>query len=77
VVMVVLGGLGSVSGAFLTAAVLTVLLEVLREFAQYRMVIYALLLIIFMLARPEGLFGTREIWDLLRRRRAKAGGGAA
>jgi branched-chain amino acid transport system permease protein len=76
VVMIVLGGLGSVSGAFLTAAVLTVLLELLREFAQYRMVIYALLLIIFMLARPEGLFGTREIWDLLRRRRAKVGAGA-
>jgi branched-chain amino acid transport system permease protein len=76
VAMIVLGGLGSVSGAFLTAAVLTILLETLRGFSEYRMVVYALLLIIFMLARPEGLFGTREIWDLLRRR-AKVGGGAA
>jgi branched-chain amino acid transport system permease protein len=76
VAMIVLGGLGSVSGAFLTAAVLTILLETLRGFSEYRMVVYALLLIIFMLARPEGLFGTREVWDLLRRR-PRAGRGAA
>jgi branched-chain amino acid transport system permease protein len=64
VVMVVLGGLGSITGSVLAAAVLTVSLEALREFQQYRMVVYALLLIILMLARPQGLFGTRELWDL-------------
>ncbi len=77
VAMIVLGGLGSVSGAFLTAAVLTILLETLRGFAEYRMVAYSLLLIFFMLGRPTGLFGTREIWDLLPRWRRKAAEGGA
>jgi branched-chain amino acid transport system permease protein len=77
VAMIVLGGLGSVSGAFLTAAVLTILLETLRGFSEYRMVVYSLLLIFFMLGRPTGLFGTREIWDLLPRWRRKAAAGGA
>ncbi len=64
VVMVVLGGLGSVTGSVVAACVLTVALEALREFQTYRMVVYALLLVVLMLARPQGLFGTREIWDL-------------
>lgn len=61
VVMVVLGGLGSISGAIIAAVVLTVLPEMLRGFAEYRMVIYSLLLIIVMLTRPQGLMGMREI----------------
>jgi branched-chain amino acid transport system permease protein len=64
VVMVVLGGLGSVTGSIVTACVLTIALEALREFQQYRMVVYALLLIVLMLLRPQGIFGTRELWDL-------------
>ncbi len=64
VVMVVLGGLGSVTGSVVAAAGLTILLEALREFQSYRMVVYALLLVVLMLARPQGLFGTRELWDL-------------
>ena len=64
VVMVVLGGLGSITGSVLAAGLLTVALEALREFQQYRMVVYAFLLIVLMLLRPQGLFGTREIWDL-------------
>jgi branched-chain amino acid transport system permease protein len=65
VVMVVLGGMGSVSGSVVSALLLTFALEGLREVEQYRMVGYAILLIALMLARPSGLFGTREIWDLL------------
>jgi branched-chain amino acid transport system permease protein len=64
VVMVVLGGLGSITGSVLAALGLTVLLELLREFQQYRMVAYAVLLIALMLLRPQGLLGTRELWDL-------------
>ncbi len=64
VVFVVLGGLGSITGSILSAAFLTYLLEWLREFAEYRMVGYAALLIVLMLARPQGIFGTRELWDL-------------
>jgi branched-chain amino acid transport system permease protein len=64
VVMVVLGGLGSITGSIVAAAVLTIALELLREFQAYRMVVYALLLIALMLTRPQGLFGTRELWDM-------------
>jgi branched-chain amino acid transport system permease protein len=64
VVFVVLGGLGSITGSILSATVLTWLLERLRDIQQYRMVGYALLLVVLMLARPQGIFGTRELWDL-------------
>jgi branched-chain amino acid transport system permease protein len=64
VIMVVLGGMGSISGTALAAAVLTVLPELLREFAEYRMIVYAFLLIVMMLVRPQGLFGVREIWEM-------------
>jgi branched-chain amino acid transport system permease protein len=64
VAIVVLGGLGSITGSIVTAVVLGAALELLREFQQYRMVIYALMLIVLMLARPQGIFGTRELWDL-------------
>ncbi len=61
VVMVVLGGLGSISGAIIAAVALTILPEALRGFSEYRMVAYSLLLIIVMLTRPQGLMGMREI----------------
>jgi len=120
VIMVVLGGLGSVSGAALAAVILTLLPELLRDppslwpwgfvaaalvailiglfaprkrgplltligvcagwelmrwgaakagisLSDYRMVIYALALILIMNVRPQGLFGVREIWDYLPR----------
>ena len=63
VIMVVLGGMGSVSGAALAAIILTVLPELLRPVADYRMIVYSLALIIMMIVRPQGLFGIREIWD--------------
>jgi branched-chain amino acid transport system permease protein len=68
VIMVVLGGLGSVSGAAIAAVLLTLLPEWLRPVADYRMVIYALLLIVIMIVRPQGLLGLREVWDYLPRR---------
>jgi branched-chain amino acid transport system permease protein len=61
VVMVVLGGTGSITGTTLAAIVLTLLPEVLRPVKDLRPVIYALLLIIMMLTRPQGIFGGREI----------------
>ena len=48
-VIVVLGGMGSVPGSVISAIVLTVLPEVLREFGDYRMLIYAIVLIAVML----------------------------
>lgn len=59
VAMVILGGMGSTLGVVIAAIVLTVLPELLRDVQQYRMIIYALLLIIMMLLRPQGLFGIK------------------
>jgi branched-chain amino acid transport system permease protein len=64
VIMVVLGGMGSISGAALAAIILTVLQASLAEYAEYRMIVYALLLILMMILRPQGLLGVREIWEL-------------
>lgn len=57
-IMIILGGLGSIVGSVLGAVLLTVLPEALRGFAEYRMVIYSLLLIILMITRPQGLLGS-------------------
>ena len=70
VIMVVLGGMGSISGALLAAGLLTILPELLREFSDWRLVVYAITLIVMMRVRPQGLFGIREIWELGRPRRA-------
>jgi len=76
VAMVVLGGLGSISGAVVAAVILTFLPEGLRTVKEFmpggrdpRMVIYSLMLIILMLTRPQGLFGRRELWEFLPRRK--------
>lgn len=59
VAMVILGGMGSMFGVVIAAIVLTILPELLRDVQQYRMIIYALLLIIMMILRPQGLFGIK------------------
>jgi branched-chain amino acid transport system permease protein len=73
VLMAVLGGRGSITGVMLAALILTALPEVLREFDQYRLIVYALLLIGMMLLRPQGLFGIHEVWDFLPRRFLRRG----
>src|SRR5258706_10427741 len=64
IVMIVLGGIGSITGAVVGATTLTILPEALRSFDQQfpglRMVIYALLLILLMIFRPQGLLARRE-----------------
>ena len=59
-VMVVLGGLGSITGAILAAILLTSLNEVLRDVSQFRYLVYAIILIALMIFRPTGIFGTKE-----------------
>jgi branched-chain amino acid transport system permease protein len=56
VVMVILGGMGRAVGVLFAAVLLTVVPELLRGFSDYRMILYALLIIILMLTRPQGLF---------------------
>lgn len=55
VVIVILGGMGSTAGVIIAAIVLTVLNEFLRDFEQYRMLVFSILLIVMMIVRPQGL----------------------
>ena len=71
VIMVVLGGMGSISGSILAAFLLTLLPEALRPLQQWtgvdlRMVLYSLSLILMMLWRPKGLFGRKELWEMVK-----------
>jgi branched-chain amino acid transport system permease protein len=76
VAMVVLGGLGSISGSIIAAIIITFLPEGLRFVKDYipehkdpRMIIYSITLITLMLTRPQGLLGRRELWQVLTRRK--------
>lgn len=60
-IMVVLGGMGSITGSVISASVLTLLPEMLRDFNQYRMLVYSVILILVMLFKPTGLLGRYEI----------------
>ncbi|MFA9375503.1 MAG: branched-chain amino acid ABC transporter permease [Lachnotalea sp.] len=60
VIMVVFGGMGSLTGSIIAAIMLTALPEILREFSDYRMLVYSVALILVMIYRPTGLFGTYE-----------------
>lgn len=59
-VMVVLGGLGSLTGSVLGAVVMTVVSAALSGWPEWRLVITAILLIAMMIFRPKGLLGTKE-----------------
>lgn len=60
-IMVVLGGLGSTTGAIIAAVFVTALTAALQSFPAIRMILYALILIIVMIYRPQGLMGNKEL----------------
>lgn len=72
IIMVVLGGMGSLTGSVVAAVLLTGLREYLRDLQELRMIIYSLILIGLMLTRPNGLFGKSEITDLWSRWRQRS-----
>jgi len=79
IIMIVIGGMGSMTGAILGAIIVTLLPELLRQlpdiqigttvfkFADLRLVIFALILILTMILRPQGILGTAEIGGFLKR----------
>jgi len=73
IIMIVIGGLGSISGSVLGAVLFISLTEGLREFAQYRMILFSLLLIVIMIVRPQGILGHKEFVTFLTRRRRSIG----
>ncbi len=60
-IMVVLGGMGSITGSIAGAFVVTFISAALASFPEVRMIIYALALILLMFYRPQGLFGYMEV----------------
>lgn len=60
IIIVIFGGLGSISGSVVGALVLVSLPEILRSFANWRLVIYGIAVVFIMIARPEGLMGGKE-----------------
>ncbi len=60
-VIVVLGGMGSMSGSILAAVLLALISTFLQSFPELRMILYSLLLIVIMIFRPQGLMGSKEI----------------
>jgi len=65
-VIVVLGGMGSLTGSVIAAIVLAVLTTFLQSFTAVRMIVYAALLVAIMIFRPQGIMGTKEINDLFK-----------
>ena len=74
-VFVVLGGIGSVRGSIIAAAILTLLPELLRGLSNYRMLIYAIVLIVMMLFNwlRKQLSGEKNIWQNSNRKSSKGG----
>jgi len=68
-VMVYLGGMGSLSGSVMSAMVFTLLLELLRPLQIIKWIVIPLVLIILMQFRPEGILGNREFADVFPRLR--------
>lgn len=57
-VLIIVGGMGSIPGVFVGALALVALPELLREFSDFRLLLYGVVLVIMMLNRPEGLWPT-------------------
>jgi branched-chain amino acid transport system permease protein len=65
--MVVLGGIGSITGSLLGAALLVLLPEILRPLAAYQDTIYGALLVLLMIFRPQGIMGRVKITEIFGR----------
>ena len=63
-IMVIFGGMGSITGSVLGTVLLCALPELLRAVGDWRLVFYGLAVIIIMIVRPKGLMGGKEITDL-------------
>ncbi|MFZ5943884.1 MAG: branched-chain amino acid ABC transporter permease [Bacillota bacterium] len=72
--MVVLGGLGSIPGTIVGATVLTSVPELLRFSAEYRMLLYGVILVIMMIFRPNGLLGGIDVTKVVKQSFKSLGG---
>lgn len=66
-IIVIFGGLGSLTGSVVGTILLIALPEILRSFANWRLVVYGVIVVFIMIARPEGLMGGKELsFEVLR-----------
>ncbi len=81
--MVIIGGTGSLTGSVIGATFLSSLPELMRQFASYRMLVYSIILVLVMIFKPSGIFGTYEfsltniLLKLFRKKGKGSKGGAA
>ena len=73
----VLGGLGSLTGSVLATLIVQLLPEFFGKFAEYRMLVYGIAVVIVILVRPEGLMGYKELPDLFKKPEKKKSTGGA
>ncbi len=73
-IIVIFGGLGSITGSVTGAMLLKTLPELFRAFEKWRLVIYGIVIIAIMIGRPKGLMGGKEITDLFKWIKNKFGG---
>jgi branched-chain amino acid transport system permease protein len=59
-IIVIFGGLGSITGGVIGSIILKALPELLRSFSDWRLVVYGLVVVFIMIARPQGLVGGKE-----------------
>ena len=71
--IVVLGGMGSQMGVVLAATLLVLIPEFGRNFAEYRMLLFGLAMIVVMVFKPRGFVGSREPTAFLKERKAVSG----
>ena len=69
VIMVFFGGVNSLTGSILGATILSGLPEVLRGLANYRSIIYAILVLLIINFKPSGILGEYELSDLFKKKR--------
>ena len=67
IIMIVVGGLGSIGGSIVGAVLVTVTLEAFRDLSEYRLVGFAILLVLVMIYRPQGLMGSRGMFKTKRK----------
>jgi branched-chain amino acid transport system permease protein len=67
IIMIVVGGMGSIGGSIVGAVLVTVILEAFRSLSEFRLVGFSILLVLVMLYRPQGLMGSRGMFKLKRR----------
>jgi branched-chain amino acid transport system permease protein len=72
--LIIVGGMGSIPGVIVGAVILVGLPEMLREFAEYRLLFYGILLIVMMLVKPEGFWPEARIRRELQAGKEKAAG---